>query len=109
MNKDINNLTDSILRFFPKMFGDAKGWEYGDGKSAEKDINKIIKLAEKVKKEIKKSDEALLFDFFIFFRNNGEQCIGMSVEQLVQEYLKSELPKEPQTWQNTNPKRCKKC
>ncbi|NCB44270.1 MAG: hypothetical protein EOM59_16875 [Clostridia bacterium] len=89
MNKDINNLTNSILTFFPKMFGDAKEWEYGDGKSAEKDINKIIKLAEKVKKEIKKSDDALLFDFFIFFRNNGEQCIGMSVEQLVQEYLKN--------------------
>ena len=36
MNKDINNLTDSILTFFPKMFGDAKGWEYGNGRSAEK-------------------------------------------------------------------------
>ncbi|MDY0339537.1 MAG: hypothetical protein RBQ78_07250 [Acholeplasmataceae bacterium] len=89
MNKDINNLTDSILAFFPKFFGNPQEWEYGNGKSAEKDINKIIKLAEKVKKEIKKSDDALLFDFFIFFRNNGEQCIGMSVEQLVQEYLKN--------------------
>ena len=89
MNKDINNLTDSILAFFPKFFGNPQEWEYGNGKSAEKDINKIIKLAEKVKKEIKKSDDALLYDFFIFFRNNGEQCIGMSVEQLVQEYLKN--------------------
>ncbi|MDY0388761.1 MAG: hypothetical protein RBT65_16885 [Methanolobus sp.] len=89
MNKDINNLTDSILAFFPKFFGNPQEWEYGNGKSAEKDINKIIKLAEKVKKEIKKSDDALLFDFFIFFRNNGEQCIGMSVEQLVQEFLKN--------------------
>ena len=89
MNKDINNLTNSILEFFPKFFGNPQEWEYGNGKSAEKDINKIIKLAEKVKKEIKKSDDALLFDFFIFFRNNGEQCIGMSVEQLVQEYLKN--------------------
>lgn len=89
MNKDINNLTNSILTFFPKFFGNPQEWEYGNGRSAEKDINKIIKLAEKVKKEIKKSDDALLFDFFIFFRNKGEQFIGMSVEQLVQEYLKN--------------------
>lgn len=58
MNKDINNLTNSILAFFPKFFGNPQEWEYGNGKSAEKDINKIIKLAEKVKKEIKKSDDA---------------------------------------------------
>lgn len=89
MNKDINNLTDNILRFFPKMFGDAKGWEYGDGRSAEKDINRILRLAKKIKKETEKQDFILLYDFFMFFRTNGEQCIGMSVEQLVQEFLKN--------------------
>jgi len=29
-----------------------------------------------------------LHDFFIFFRNNGEANIGMTIEQLVDEYLK---------------------
>ena len=89
MNKDINSLTDNILIFFPKMFGNAEEWEYGDGKSAKKDINRILRLAKKIKKEREKQDFILLYDFFIFFRNNGEQFIGMSVEQLVQEFLKN--------------------
>ena len=29
-----------------------------------------------------------LHDFFIFFRNNGEANIGMTIEQFVDEYLK---------------------
>ncbi len=89
MNKDINNLTNSILTFFPKFFGNPQEWEYGNGKSAEKDINRILRLAKKIKKETEKQDFILLCDFFIFFRNKGEQFIGMSVEQLVQEYLKN--------------------
>ena len=89
MSKDINNLTDSILTFFPKFFGNPQEWEYGNGKSAEKDINRILRLAKKIKKETEKQDFILLCDFFIFFRNKGEQFIGMSVEQLVQEYLKN--------------------
>ena len=29
-----------------------------------------------------------LHDFFIFFRNNGEANIGMTIEEFVDEYLK---------------------
>ena len=29
-----------------------------------------------------------LCDFFLFFRNNGEANIGITIEQLVDEYLK---------------------
>ena len=89
MSEDINNLTNSILAFFPKFFGNPQEWEYENGKSAKKDINRILRLAKKIKKETEKQDFILLCDFFIFFRNKGEQFIGMSVEQLVQEYLKN--------------------
>lgn len=30
-----------------------------------------------------------LIDFFIWFRNNGEAYIGLTVEELIDEYLKS--------------------
>ena len=30
-----------------------------------------------------------LIDFFYWFRNNGESYIGLSIEELVDEYLKS--------------------
>ena len=89
MNKDINNLTDSILAFFPKFFVNPQEWEYENGKSAKKDINRILRLAKKIKKETEKQDFILLYDFFMFFRNKGERFIGTSVEQLVQEYLKN--------------------
>jgi len=31
----------------------------------------------------------LLIDFFLYFRNNGNRLIGLTIEQMVDEYLKS--------------------
>lgn len=42
------------------------------------------------KKERKKD----LLNFFLFFRNNGEQLIGITIEQLVDKYLKQEQTKK---------------
>lgn len=34
-------------------------------------------------------EHELLCDFFMFFRNNGERLIGLSIEQLVDVYLEN--------------------
>ena len=34
------------------------------------------------------TERELLIDFFIFFRDNGEVGIGLTIEQFVDEYLK---------------------
>ena len=34
------------------------------------------------------TERELLIDFFMFFRDNGENGIGMTIEQFVDEYLK---------------------
>ncbi|MDR1339472.1 MAG: hypothetical protein LBK58_05415 [Prevotellaceae bacterium] len=33
-------------------------------------------------------EKKLLFDFFMWFRENGERCPGMSVEAMIDGYLK---------------------
>jgi hypothetical protein len=33
-------------------------------------------------------ERKLLFDFFLWFRENGERCLGMSTEAMIDEYLK---------------------
>lgn len=34
-------------------------------------------------------ERQLLIEFFVFFRNNGEKYIGLSIEQFIDEFLKS--------------------
>jgi hypothetical protein len=35
------------------------------------------------------TDRELLIDFFLHFRNNGENNIGMTIEEFVDDYLKT--------------------
>jgi len=35
------------------------------------------------------TEQELLIDFFKYFRDNGEQHIGMTIEEFVNEYLKT--------------------
>lgn len=39
-------------------------------------------------------EHKLLCDFFMFFRNNGEELIGLSIEQLVDIYLENKEKKK---------------
>ena len=34
------------------------------------------------------SEEKLLFDFFMWFRNNGEYYVNISIEKMIEIYLK---------------------
>jgi hypothetical protein len=48
----------------------------------------------KVKAKTDESKKKLLFDFFIWFRENGERYLGMSIENMIDEYLKQSKIKE---------------
>lgn len=48
----INNLTDDIIKYFPKFFDDFSDFEYGTGINAGKDFKKIFNKAKKLKKTV---------------------------------------------------------
>ena len=47
-SKDIE-LADLVIKYFPLFFGDFKDWQYGNGKSMERDIKRIYRKAKKLK------------------------------------------------------------
>lgn len=41
--------------------------------------------------EAKEKEKENLIDFFMFFRDNGERYIGLSIEQFVEEFYKQKF------------------
>lgn len=52
---NVDNLTNSILKCFPKFFDDFENWEYGTGANAGKDFHKMYKRAKRIKTNIGKN------------------------------------------------------
>jgi hypothetical protein len=50
--QEIIELTNAIIHYFPKFFGDFTDFEYGTGRDAGKDFKKIFNKAKKIKKLI---------------------------------------------------------
>ena len=75
---DLIDKRDEVLRLF---------LEHGITENAENNLTKtdLAECAEEIVKTF--SNRELLIDFFLHFRNNGEQNIGMSIEQFVDDFL----------------------
>jgi hypothetical protein len=52
---DLEKLTNDILKYFPKFFGDFTNWEYGTGRDAGKDFKKIFNKAKRLNKVVSKN------------------------------------------------------
>lgn len=48
LKTEIKSLTEEIIKFFPKFFGDFKDYQYGNGTNAEKDIKRIFNKAKRL-------------------------------------------------------------
>jgi len=51
---DVEKLTNDIIKYFPKFFGDFTNFEYGTGFDAGNDFKKIFNKAKKLNKVISK-------------------------------------------------------
>ena len=58
--------------------------------NASKRGDDLVKILESIKKDKanRESAKKLLKDFFLFIREHGVEYIGMSIEELLNEYLK---------------------
>lgn len=49
------------------------------------------KMMDSLINEAKEKEKENLIDFFMWFRDNGEKYLGLSIEQFVNEYYKQKL------------------
>ena len=54
-------------------------------------IHMSWKMVDSLINEAKEKEKENLIDFFMWFRDNGEKYLGLSIEQFVNEYYKQKL------------------
>lgn len=91
--KDVFELYHEITNVFEKILVTAKKGEAGRFEGLIKIMDEYLfgdlQVFETIEEAIPRGKQKEMFvDFFMFFRENGEGLIGLSIEQFVEEYLK---------------------